>query len=326
MNRTWYVLNRAHTRYTLRIASVNMSTFVHAMSQRVHAMSLLRDAMFTIFRHTMLIQAHTMLLFTHTMRHALLRPRLPCFHARHKPCTEAGKRARRKRSGARHMRTSPMIAPRWRCRLDLKRREKGQRQQREGTQKTGAGTASRCSSFTNKHRTCSEMMQRLIWAPKCVRRGPARGRRDQRSLQLPEIPTCPQRPSSPVLMPHNHFLDSDYVCSMQRAKKRCEHGVALALGHAVLSARRAATKCRREIGLRSTRGANTDKETHQGARRGTGVSAAASRTPSSRVVRFGANNRHLSDDRAERRFLYFNLSAWPGHISTGGFRFANLEL
>ena len=235
MNRTWYVLNRAHTRYTLRIASVNMSTFVHAMSQRVHAMLLLRDAMFTIFRHTMLIQAHTMLLFTHTMRHALLRPRLPCFDARHKPCTEAGKRARRKRSGARHMRTSPMIAPRWRCRLDLKRREKGQRQQREGTQKTGAGTASRCSSFTNKHRTCSEMMQRLIWAPKCVRGGPARGRRDQRSLQLPEIPTCPQRPSSPVLMPHNHFLDSDYVCSMQRAKKRCEHGVALALGHAVLS-------------------------------------------------------------------------------------------
>ena len=86
------------------------------------------------------------------------------------------------------------------------------------------------------------------------------------------------------------------------------------------------TKCRREIGLRSTRGAKTDKETHQSARRGTGVSAAASRTPTSRVVRFGANNRHLSDDRAERRFLYLpglatsvilGLPTWNSNLRPG---------
>ena len=50
--------------------------------------------------HTMSLQAHTMLQYTHTMRLRAPSVPLPCSLHGTKPCTEAEKRARRKRSGA----------------------------------------------------------------------------------------------------------------------------------------------------------------------------------------------------------------------------------
>ena len=63
--------------------------------------------------------------------------------------------------------------------------------------------------------------------------------------------------------------------------------------------RRARNEMLREFGLPSPAGAETDKKTHQSARRGTGVTRAASRTPTSRVWILVRTNRRLSEGREE---------------------------
>ena len=78
--------------------------------------------------------------------------------------------------------------------------------------------------------------------------------------------------------------------------------------------RRARSEMRREFGLPSPAGAETDKKTHQSARRGTGVTRAASRTPTSGWWILVRTNRRLSEDQG-RGWLYLLLESRPSHIT-----------
>ena len=99
-------------------------------------------------------------------------------------------------------------------------------------------------------------------------------------------------------MLHDHILDSDYARYTQRGKGMMRAQLCASVDTR-MSAAGARNKMRREFGPPRPAGTETDKNTHQSARRSTGVTKAASRTPTSRVWILVRTNRRLSEDREE---------------------------
>ena len=116
-------------------------------------------------------------------------------------------------------------------------------------------------------------------------------------------------------MLHNHILDSDYA--RYTARERNDASTAVCASVDTRVCRRARSEMRRELGLPSPAGAETDKKTHQSARRGTGVTRAASRTPTSGWWILVRTNRRLSEDQGRGMVVlvqYLLLESGPSHI------------
>ena len=105
-------------------------------------------------------------------------------------------------------------------------------------------------------------------------------------------------------MLHNHILDSDYA--RYTARERNDASTAVCASVDTRVCRRARSEMRRELGLPSPAGAETDKKTHQSARRGTGVTRAASRTPTSGWWILVRTNRRLSEDQGRGMVVLFS--------------------